>query len=166
MKRQTLIEFTGHGSGHVAWNAPTCNLVLNGETVFKLHMNSEVALDKIKIIDPETSEFTDEADNYSVDGLQWIDDQAYIFIIRTGTSPMFSKVINLLLNERMEFHVYNMDTVIDATTFNKFSHMLPDGIEFGDDFRVIYVITNDIPWLVYDYDTNTLEDLYKEIVSL
>jgi hypothetical protein len=163
MKRQSLVDFTCTGAGADAWNAPTCNLVLNGMTVFKLHMNSEVELDEIKIINPETSEFTDEVDNYEVDSAQWIDDQAYIFIVKVVTSPMFEKVVYLLLQKRFGFHVYNMNTMIDAPDF---SHMLPDGIEFGDDFRFIHVVLNDASYIVYDTDTNTLQDLYVAIINL
>ncbi len=71
-------------------------------------------------------------------------------------SPVFNKVINLLLDYKWVFQVLRSDMLADDDPIRQY---LPD----NKDVRFLYVIVGNTDYVVWDYDTESLEDLYAEI---
>lgn len=62
------------------WDGGTVVLCLNGEVVFGIQGNYEISVDKIGLIDAETSEFTDAICKYDVSNTQRLDNLLVIDI--------------------------------------------------------------------------------------
>lgn len=77
-------------------------------------------------------------------------------------SCMFDKVINKLLKLRFEFHVYNMNAMLDGTDF---SNLLPDRVKLGDDFRFLSLEFDRLSYVIYDTDINSLAMLYNKLLE-
>jgi hypothetical protein len=75
-------------------------------------------------------------------------------------SPLFKTVISKLVDNRLSFEVGNTD---DVEADNPLRQYLPD-----DETDVMYlqVELDNCKWIVYDYDTATLIQLFDVIKSL
>jgi hypothetical protein len=72
-------------------------------------------------------------------------------------SKMFMKLIKLLVSKRVGFEVCNADLVDEEDVY---AELLDDNL-WGTDLVFIYVHYNNAHYLVYDYDTETLTQVYN-----
>lgn len=75
-----LEEFFETDEGHNLWDSLELNLVLEEDVVFTLCMNDSVEYDEIKLLEPVTYQYTDNAKKYVVTGYCCINDLYYVFI--------------------------------------------------------------------------------------
>jgi len=74
---------------------------------------------------------------------------------------MFKQVIDLCLERRLAFEVCIADGIDED---DPRVYYLPYGA-VGTDFRFISIVIGNHQHIVYDYDTETLTELYNEILS-
>lgn len=79
--------------------------------------------------------------------------------LREEVSHMFKVVIDKLLDLNFGFEVNHKSNLPEDSPIR---HYLPDNDE---DTRFIYTWTNNTEWVVYDYDTETLEALYDTLLD-
>ena len=78
------------------------------------------------------------------------------------TSLMFKLVVNLCIEHRFAFQIGNASMMAEDDPLLEY---LPNGC-FGTDLRFIYIIIGNQEWVVNDYDTETLTQIYEELETL
>lgn len=82
----------------------------------------------------------------------------YVLLANNGISPMFSVVVNKLIEGGHSFMVENSEQLTEDDPLKSY---MPEGRDTNT--RFIYVQLGNAEYIIYDYDTETLTNFYVDL---